>query len=96
MRSVGRRSAAPAGTAPAALAVTRTLAQQLGQLGALLAGEDGQRGVQPADLALQVVALLVCIAPWIASPISDAAAATGLAVLLVSFFLDLRWLRARA
>lgn len=41
---------------------------------------------------VQVVTLLVCIAPWIPSPLSDRVAGAGLVALVCSFLVDLRWL----
>ena len=49
-----------------------------------------------AVCALQVAALLACIAPGVTSPWSDTIAALGLAALLASFAIDVAWLaRAR-
>jgi phosphatidylglycerophosphate synthase len=48
-----------------------------------------------AVCALQVAALLACIAPGFASPWSDTIAAVGLAALVASFVVDVAWLARR-
>jgi phosphatidylglycerophosphate synthase len=45
---------------------------------------------------VQIVSLLVCLAPLVARPWSSAVGALGLAVLTWSFFVDVRWLANRA
>jgi phosphatidylglycerophosphate synthase len=45
---------------------------------------------------VQIVTLLVCIAPFVARPWSSAVGAAGLAVLAWSFAVDVRWLASRA
>ena len=45
-----------------------------------------------AVCVIQVVTLLLCIAPWIPSPVSDLAAGSGLIALIYSFTVDVRWL----
>ena len=57
-------------------------------LGAPLPHSERRRAV----CALQVLALLVCIAPGIAPPASSAIAAIGLAALVASFAIDVAWL----
>lgn len=61
-------------------------------LGAPLPHSERRRAV----CALQVLALLACIAPGVAPPASTAIAAIGLAALIASFAVDVAWLaRAR-
>jgi phosphatidylglycerophosphate synthase len=45
---------------------------------------------------VQIVTLLVCLAPFVARPWSSTVGALGLAVLTWSFFVDVRWLASRA
>jgi phosphatidylglycerophosphate synthase len=49
-----------------------------------------------AACVVQIVTLLVCVAPFVARPWSSAIGALGLAVLTWSFFVDVRWLTSRA
>ena len=45
---------------------------------------------------VQVIALLVVLAPFVAPPVSDAVAAASLVLLAASFAIDVRWLAGRA
>jgi phosphatidylglycerophosphate synthase len=44
---------------------------------------------------IQIVALIVLMVPWVAPPLSTAIAASALATLVYSFFIDVRWLWQR-
>ena len=49
-----------------------------------------------AVCVVQVVTLLVCIAPWVPSPASALAAGSGLLALICSFTVDVHWLHRRS